>query len=156
MIEQRARVVEVGERHAWVELIRTSGCASCSANGFCGTSVAAKVLGNCVRRTRALSDLPLRVGDEVVVGLAESALLKGSVAVYIVPLALMLGGALFGDLTFSATGEAMAVLLGGIGLLVGLVWLRIFSHGIRTDRRFQPVVLECLTQPPVLYEHCIK
>jgi sigma-E factor negative regulatory protein RseC len=100
--------------------------------------------------------LPLRVGDEVMVGLAESALIKGSVAVYIVPLSLMLGGAVFGELTFSATGESMTVLLGGIGLMAGLVWLRTFSHSIRTDRRFQPVVLESLSQPAVLYDQRVK
>ena len=156
MIEQRAQVIEVGEGYALVEVARMTTCAACSAKPACGTSVLAKVVGNRHRRMLVLSDLPLRAGDEVVVGIAESALVRGSFAVYIVPLVLMLAGAMMGDLTFSETGEALTVLLGGVGLVLGLVWLNVFTRGIRADSRFQPIVVRRLTHPVLRYERQVK
>lgn len=148
MIEERAVVIEAGEDYVWVETQRQTSCGACSANQGCGTAALAKVLGNRRARVRALARIPLQAGDEVIVGLSENALVKGAFAVYMVPLLLMLFGALLGEWVFTAANEEIAILLGALGLLAGFAWLLAFARGIQTDIRFQPIVLRRFVPAP--------
>ena len=92
-------------------------------------------------RTRAISNLPLQSGDEVIVGLADGVLLRGALLAYILPLALMLTGALLGETAFAGAGEEPVILLGALGLGLGFLAVRVSSRRWRDDVRFQPVVL---------------
>jgi sigma-E factor negative regulatory protein RseC len=143
MIEERALVVAVGKDEAWVETQRRTACGSCSASMSCGTATLAKVLGKRRSQVRVLATMPLRAGDEVMIGIKENALVKGSLAVYLVPLLLMFSGALAGELITQA--EGLTIVFSMLGFLGGLAWLRTFTRSIRTDTRFQPVVLCRLT-----------
>jgi sigma-E factor negative regulatory protein RseC len=141
MIQERARVVAVGEGYAWVETQRQTSCGACSVNKGCGTAALAKVLGQ--RRTRiyVLSQIPLKVGDEVIIGIAEQALLKGSLAVYLVPLLALFAGIAVSKVAFPFQNEPLTILFGFLGLIAGFVWLRSFTRRIRADNRFQPLIL---------------
>lgn len=147
MIEESAQVVATEGDFAWVETQRQSTCGACAANHACGTAVLSKVLGQRHTRVRALNPEGARVGDRVVVGLDEAALLRGSMAVYAVPLLTLLAGSIVGSLLakqWLLAGEAMSVGLGIAGLVAGLVWLKGFTRRIRSDNRYQPVVLRRL------------
>ena len=105
----------------------------------------AKVLGQRRNLVRVLSQLPLRVGDRVVIGIREQALVRGSLAVYAVPLLLLLLGGLLGELGVQQhlwdNAEQASLALGGAGFIAGLFWLKRFTRRIRHDRAYQPVVL---------------
>jgi sigma-E factor negative regulatory protein RseC len=145
MLEETARVVQVDSGGVWVETQRRSTCSSCAAEQGCGTATLAKVLGTRRTRMRVLSSTPLRIGDRVVIGINESALLRGSVAVYAVPLLMLLAGAVAGELGAQQglwrSAELASVLLGVGGLLAGLWWLQRFTGRIKEDHNYQPVVL---------------
>ena len=145
MIEETGQVVECQGRFAWVETRRASTCGSCSASKGCGTATLAKVLGQRRTRTRVLNDLGAGVGDEVVIGLPEQALVRGALAVYLVPLLGLLAGGLFGaylaQRLLVADPELFTMALGGLGLAGGVVWLRRFARSIGEDSRYQPVIL---------------
>jgi len=141
MIEERARVAEAGDGYAWLEIQRQSACGSCHASGGCGTATLAKLWGGRPARTRAVSDLPLRPGDEVIVGLADGVLLRGALLAYLLPLALMLAGALLGEAAFAGVGDEPVALLGALGLGLGFLAVRVSSRRWQDDTRFQPVVL---------------
>lgn len=146
MIEETARVVAIEGEFAWVQTERRSTCNACSANGACGTSVLAKVLGQRRTQVRALNSIGAGLGDHVIVGLAEDALVRGSLAIYAVPLVGMIALALMGELfaPFGLRGDAPAVAGGAIGLALGLFWVRRFSRRVRADSRYQPVILRRL------------
>ncbi|ACL72172.1 SoxR reducing system RseC family protein [Thioalkalivibrio sulfidiphilus] len=144
MIEEQARVISVEQGHAWVETQRRSTCGSCAANKGCGTSVIAKMVGNRRSRVRAIDPVGVRLGDEVVVGIEEAALVRGSLAVYTVPLITLLVGALLARWLWPAAGEPVVVLSGLAGLAAGLVWLRLFAGRVSSDPRYQPVILRRL------------
>ncbi|MFO1422569.1 MAG: SoxR reducing system RseC family protein [Candidatus Competibacteraceae bacterium] len=144
MIEEPAVVVEAGNGYAWVETRRRSSCGACAASGDCGTAALAKVWGDRRMRVRAVSSLPLRPGDAVIVGLAEGALLRGSLLVYLLPISLLLAGALLGQATFAGAGEEPVVLAGAVGLSLGFLAARVLSRRLRGDARFQPVVMRRL------------
>lgn len=145
MIEESGRVVEVQGAFAWIESERRSSCGGCSVRSGCGTAALARVLGQRRVHLRVLNRINARVGDTVVVGIAESGLVRGSLAVYLAPLAAFLGGALAGQFVgnhFFASGSDTAAIGGALaGLAAGLAWLRRFSRTSATDASFQPVIL---------------
>jgi sigma-E factor negative regulatory protein RseC len=141
VIEEQARVAETGDGYAWVEIQRRSACGSCQVNTHCGTAALAKFWSGRSVRTRALSKLPLQPGDEVIVGLADGVLLRGALLAYLLPLALLLAGALLGKAAFAGAGEELVILSGALGLGLGFLAVRVMSRRFREDIRFQPVVL---------------
>jgi sigma-E factor negative regulatory protein RseC len=148
MLEESAQVVRIDGPDVWVETLRQSTCSGCAAEKGCGTAALAKVLGNRRNRVRALSRIPLGIGDRVVIGVQERALVRGSMAVYAVPILLLLVGAVLGELGAERrlwdNAETASVVLGLAGLSAGLVWLARFTRRIRKDQRYQPVVLRRL------------
>ena len=145
MLEESARVVDVEGEFAWVESDRTTTCSGCSARRGCGTGVIARVLGRKRLRLRVVNTIDAGVGDHIVIGIPESGVVRGSLAVYAVPLAGLFAGALFGHLA----GNALAVsngdwpaMIGALGgLSAGLLWLRGFGRRSAMDKAFQPVAL---------------
>lgn len=148
MIEESAQVVRVDDSGVWVETRRRSTCSGCVAENACGTAVLSKVLGTRRTQIRVLADMPLAVGDGVVIGIGEQALVRGSLAVYAVPLLLLLLGAVLGRLGAGSglwdNAEAASLVLGLGGLAAGLLWLKRFTRHIQDDRDYQPVVLRRL------------
>lgn len=145
MIEETAQVVRIAEDGIWVETRRQSTCSGCAAEKGCGTATLSKVLGKRRTLVRVLSNEPLNVGDQVVIGIHERALVRGSMAVYAVPLLMLLAGAVVGELgamqRLWGNAELASILLGVAGFAAGLIWLRHFSGSIKYDQNYQPVVL---------------
>lgn len=84
MIEEQGRVVATEPGAVWVETVRRSTCSSCSANAGCGQGLMQRLgVGAGRAQVRALSDLSLRVGDAVVLGIHEDLLLRASVLFYL-------------------------------------------------------------------------
>ena len=154
MLEETAQVVRIRGEEVWVETQRRSSCDSCAAEKGCGTATLSKVLGTRRNVVRVLSAIPLGVGDRVVIGIREQALVRGSLAVYAVPILLLLLGGLLGELGAQQfiweNAELASVMLGISGLIAGLAWLRRFTRRIQNDPNFQPVVLRRQTSAGVL------
>jgi len=146
MIEETGQIVDVDGAFAWVESERSSTCGGCAARKGCGTGAIAQVLGQRRVRLRVLNRIDARVGDHVVVGVSESGLLRGSLAVYTAPLAGLFAGALAGYALasrFYPAWPADPVAIAGAlaGFVSGLAWLRGFSRRTATNPAYQPVVL---------------
>ncbi|MGB0713683.1 MAG: SoxR reducing system RseC family protein [Gammaproteobacteria bacterium] len=148
MIESQAWVISVDGEHAIVEAVRRSGCDHCGVRSGCGTSVLAKVLGRRVTRMRVLNPTRAVVGDEVTVGVDEGAYLRGAMTVYLIPLMVALAFAVGLRLLIGASvaGEAAAAAL---GLFLGMLWSRSHAARVRTDSRYQAVILRSSTPTPV-------
>lgn len=145
MIEEHAQVVDVQGEFAWVESERGTTCGSCSVRKGCGTSAIAQLFGKRRVRLRALNRINARCGDKVVIGIAESGVVQGSLAVYAAPLLGLFAGALAGQLLGSTVLDMpsdVPALAGAIGGFVAtLAWLRRFSRDREKDAVYQPVVL---------------
>jgi sigma-E factor negative regulatory protein RseC len=144
MIEEEAQVVAVNDSFAWVETERKSTCDSCAVNKGCGSATLSKVLGQRRSRLKVINSLYAQVGDAVVIGIHDNALVQGSFAVYAVPLLFMMLAALLGDmlsqqLMFEA--ELLVVIFAIIGLALGFAWLRYFTAKISRDDRYQAIIL---------------
>jgi sigma-E factor negative regulatory protein RseC len=147
MIEEHAQVVALDKGNVWVETQRRSACGQCAANKGCGTATLSKVLGNKRSRVRTLNPKAthVSVGDEVVIGINEQALVRGSLAIYMVPLLALfvfglLGQALSRQLLME-NPDMLSIIFGLLGLGLGFVWVRRFTRIIAADERYQPVLL---------------
>jgi len=154
MLEETGQVVDVEGDFAWIESERQSTCGNCSARKGCGTGVIAKVLGRKRMRLRVVNKVGARIGDHVVIGIAESGVVRGSLAVYAMPLAGLFAGALAGQLLgqrIMSTGSDWPAIAGAVvGLIASLFWLRRFGRATETDAAFQPVVLRRETRLPTV------
>ncbi|MDO8697495.1 MAG: transcriptional regulator [Pseudomonadales bacterium RIFCSPLOWO2_12_59_9] len=148
MIEEPGRVVGLEEGAVWVETLRKSTCSSCSANAGCGQGLLDKLAISSRRGTvRVLTDLQLRVGDNVIIGLREDALLRSSLLVYLLPLLGLFAGALGAD--YFALGEPWSIAAGLLGLLAAGLLVRGHSRRHADDPALQPVVLRALLGAPL-------
>ena len=154
MIEETAHVVDTDGEYAWVETERRSSCGSCSAKG-CGTGALSKILGRRSQRLKVLNPIDAKPGEDVVLGIHEQALLKGSLAVYIVPLLTMLAGALLGEglaPQWGSDSETLSMLLGLLGLAAGFLWLHYFNRHLSRDERFMAVILRTSVASPSVHK----
>ena len=120
MIEEGATVVDVAEGFVWVETRRRSACGHCDSAETCGTSALAKLFGERRNRLRIDDPVGLRTGDQVVIGIANGALVRASLTAYLLPLIVLVTAAGIG--TALQLAEGAVALLGLAGLGSGL-WL---------------------------------
>lgn len=130
MIEERAVVVALlNQGGVEVESAgTTAACAGCVRQGGCGVSMIGRLLGK--RRTRAhlAPGVHVEVGDIVVVGLDERALVAGALATFALPIVGMLAGAVGGAIvadwaTADHAGRDLFALVGSIlGFGAALRW----------------------------------
>lgn len=133
MIEEQAQVVAVQGTRVQIHAEPRSGCSSCAASGSCGTSLLDRVFSRRALELWVESDLSVRVGDQVVVGIEEGVLLRAAALAYLVPLVLMIlaagaVGPLLALLDFDA-GELTAIIAAALGLSVGIALNRYSQPG---------------------------
>lgn len=141
MIEQAGIVVRVDGESAWVETERRSSCGDCSAQAGCGHALLGKTFGKRFTEVQVINAPGVKLGECVVLGVREDALLKSSFAVYLIPLLGMLVGAMAGTSLVSLAGDMPALIGGAAGFVAGLWWVRGFGGRAARLQRYQPVIL---------------
>ena len=144
MIEEQAQVVEIIGSQLVLQAQTQSACGSCSASKGCGTSVLSKVIGRKFTRFQVENCIDAKVGDTVVVGISEDALLTGSMVMYIIPILGMLVFALLANASLVSHVEYrdLSIAASGImGLVLGSLLSRWYFQRQSSRQRFAPVVL---------------
>lgn len=152
MIEERGHVLSVEDGAVWVETIRRSTCGSCSARAGCGQAILQK-LGSGARQgfVRVLSDSGHRVGDQVVIGVPENAVVRSSLLVYAVPLVGLFAFALAAQMLFGLE-EPGIILSAFFGLAAGFGAVRLHEAAGRNNPSLQPRVIQPIQQT-VAHDH---
>ena len=149
MIEEQAQVVELRGDQLVLQAQTKSSCGSCAASKGCGTSVLSKVVGRKFTRFHADNSVDAAVGDTVVVGISEDALLKGSLVMYIIPIMSMLVFALVADQLldiFTENRDLLIAASGILGLVAGSLLSRWYFQRQTSVQRFRPVVLRKIVE----------
>lgn len=145
MIEQTALVVKKENDVVWVEVQRQSACGQCAVNKGCGTSVISRIVGKKITNIKAANPVNAEVGELVVVGMSEAGLLKSALVTYLVPILLMLIGAVVARLSVAgllSVNEEFVAVMGAIaGFTVSLGILRSFARKVANNPAYQPVIL---------------
>lgn len=150
MIEQHAIILSletevathqsvINQPVATLEIVRQTACGLCGQTRGCGNSIWGKLFGHKSANFKAQNLINAKVGDSVIVGIDESALMKSALLLYIVPLVTMFFGTI---LASRVVGSEAASLLGAVmGLLLGFVWVKGHTAGGTYFQRHQPKIL---------------
>ena len=144
MIEETVRVIAVENDQLLLEAQTRTACHTCSARPGCGTSILSKWVGRRFTRFKVHNSINASVGDEVVVGLAETALLKGSVLVYLLPLLAMIVFAVLADSLIpveSAYRDLLVLLVAVAGFGLMLAFSKRLLASRTNNSRLTPVIL---------------
>ena len=101
MLIEQGTIVEIADSELVVQVIQQSTCGSCAAQKGCGQGVLAKYLSGSQFVRVTLKHRPatdFHVGEQVELGVEESAMLRAAFLVYLVPLLLLIAGATLGNL----------------------------------------------------------
>ena len=147
MIEERAVIVSldnvlsdaVSNQTATLEIERKTACGICGQTRGCGNSIWGKLFAHQSTAFKAQNRINAKVGDSVIVGINEKALLKSAMLLYILPLATMLIGAILAK-QFNVT-ELSAMLGAVAGLVLGLLWVKGHTMSSNYFKLQQPVIL---------------
>lgn len=146
MIEEQGKVVAIEDDWIWVQTERKTVCGQCAANKGCGTSVLAKVFGKKSASIAVLKTQSVKIGDDVVIGIEENSLVKGSMLIYALPLLLFIVFGLLGEVVSAqvllSNTDGLTVIFALGGLAVGFFWLKTIGSRIRLDPRYQPKLLQ--------------
>ena len=156
MIEERAVILSLdnasgnsnSSQIATLEIERKTACGLCGQTRGCGNSIWGKLFAHQSTAFKAQNLIDAKVGDSVIVGINEKALLKSAMLLYILPLATMLIGAILAK-QFSAT-ELSAMLGAAAGLVLGLLWVKGHAMSNSYFKLQQPVILRLAADDAVV------
>jgi sigma-E factor negative regulatory protein RseC len=133
-LEARAIVVSVDRQLTMVEASQGNGCSQCNGKG-CGSGKLSQMFCNKPRQFQVDNPINARVGDEVIVSVAEGALLRGVGLVYLLPLLLLVIGATFGTIAAAQPEQRDGYAAAGalFGLVAGFLFAKWFS--LRQNRQ---------------------
>jgi len=147
MLEETATVVNADNEHIWLQVEKQSACGQCSVNKGCGTSILAAYFNRYPEEIKLPNTHKAKTGDQVLIGLPENAILKGSMLVYLFPILGILFGALLGQYlagVFAGASELYSIVLGLAGFFVGAKWAKHSVAKVRNYKTFQPVLIKIL------------
>jgi sigma-E factor negative regulatory protein RseC len=152
MIEERAVILSLdnssGIPSATLEIERKSACGLCGQTRGCGNSIWGKLFAHQSTAFKAQNHINAKVGQSVIVGINESALLKSALLLYILPLVTLFFGAILA--TKVNPGDASAMIGAVVGLVLGLAWVKGHTTSSRYFSLQQPVILRLAFQETVI------
>jgi sigma-E factor negative regulatory protein RseC len=155
MIEETATVVGIQDDYAIVETRQRAACGSCESSGSCSTSVLSGLFKRKHNQLIVLNPIHARPGEEVVIGLQETALIKASFMAYLLPLLCMMLAAISVKLLaahFNLQAGELPIAIGGLlGLLAGLILFKRITARKRSDPAYQAVILRQANIHPVRF-----
>jgi len=140
MVEGIARVVAVEGAVIWLEPEQTSTCKACSSASVCGTKGIGTAASSLERRRFPMDNQEkLMVGERVVVGVRENALVKASLTAYMLPLVTLLLAGVVAQSVAGSDVVTMAAMV--VGLLLGLVMARLAAKHLSSRGELAPKFL---------------
>ncbi|MFZ5522939.1 MAG: SoxR reducing system RseC family protein [Pseudomonadota bacterium] len=137
-LETRAVVIRIDGQHAMVMADQADGCEQCAGKG-CGAGKLSRLFCSKPRQFQVINPVNAGVGDEVIVSVAEGAVMRGIVLVYLMPLVLLLIGAALGNWLQLGQSDSYAAAGAMSGLVVGFAIARWLSLR-QGESRFQPYI----------------
>ncbi|MDD4977830.1 MAG: SoxR reducing system RseC family protein [Gallionella sp.] len=120
MLETRATIVQIHDGRAMVNANQVSGCEQCNGQG-CGSSKVAQLFCSKPRYFEVDNPIAAQPGDEVIVSVADGAVLRGIGLAYLLPIiSMVLGAGLASWLSGTTANGDLYVADGGmLGLVIG-------------------------------------
>ena len=146
MIEERAVILSIESQPenpqisiATLEIERKTACGLCGKTRGCGNAIWGKLFAHQSTAFKAKNLINAHVGQSVIVGINEQALLKSALLLYLLPLATMLVAAF---IAMKVNSSDLSTIIGAvIGLLGGFLWVKGYTTSNQYFLFQQPVIL---------------
>ncbi len=137
MLETRAIVVHIDKSNTLVRVDQAGGCQQCNGKG-CGSGKLAQLFCSKPRQFNVVNTIDAKVGDNVIVSIADGAVLRGIGMVYLLPLSFLMAGVILASLSAPDGYQDSYIAIGAItGLVCGL-WLAKWFVVRRDELQYQP------------------
>lgn len=142
MIQTRAVIIRLQGKDALVESTQGGGCGNCDSENGCSSSKLSQLFCSEPRRFLVRNDADAPVGTLVQVTLPDGVLLHSALLMYILPLVLLMFGALAGAqwAHYASSSDAYSAIGGLIGLISGFVVVKFITSRRRLSSVAQPVI----------------
>ena len=139
-MNETARLVALDDMGAWVDADRRGVCGNCSARSGCGTTLLNALHPRHKDYLHVLVDHELRgrlrVGDTVEISMSDELVVQASAIMYLLPLGLLLAGAIAGSTL--VTGDAGTAAGSILGLALGAGLARLLARGTNANTTLRP------------------
>lgn len=142
MLETRAIVISLDGNEALVESLQGGGCGNCDSENGCGSGKLSQLFCSEPRRFRVRNEANAQIGAMVQIALADGLLMRSALLVYLLPLMLLLVGAVAGAGLIEDQNKDLYSALGGLaGLIAGFILARKLSLRRNITSVALPVIL---------------
>lgn len=151
MIEQSAIILSLESQQdshslATIEVVRKTACGLCGKTRGCGNALWGKIFAHKTTSFKAQNAIDAKVGQSVIVGIDEAAVMKSALMLYIVPLVMMILGTI---LVSRLSTTDIAAIIGAIfGLVVGGIWVKAHIEGRSYYQNQRPKILRLESAEP--------
>ncbi|TNF06097.1 MAG: transcriptional regulator [Gammaproteobacteria bacterium] len=142
LIKETGKVVALEQDGLWVETVQRSACHVCAVQKGCGQGLLARFVGNSavIRVLPGECDLTgIQANDQVVIGIPEDVIVRGTLLLYFLPLLMLVVGAALAAMVSSS--DVVVAIGAALGLLGGGVIARLHSIMNKNNDRIQPRLL---------------
>jgi sigma-E factor negative regulatory protein RseC len=144
MITESAIVTHRNGSRVELKLQRASACGGCELNQGCGTGALGRLLGHRSKPVVIETDRELEPGDQLVLGLSETTLVKASLTIYGLPL---LGMVIAGLLAaWGGLADGFVALIAISGFFAGFKFATWLSISLEDDH-FAPYIIDIQVNP---------
>lgn len=120
-MDQEAVVARLAGKHAYLE-VGGSSCAHCHETGGCQSGILGRMFRFEPRQFRILNSIGAAPGDHVVVRIAKGATWRAALLTYVLPVLLLLLGAIAGNAIGGTAGGDVSTACGAlVGFAVGVL-----------------------------------
>lgn len=145
MIEEQAEVTAINHGNITVQSIVKSTCSGCQQLESCGSGQIAKAFPQKKITYNLFSDLPVKVGDKVIIGLSEKLLLSAAWQVYMWPLIGLFIGSFIGKILLENNlldHELIALPIALIGSFLGFTLAKRQQDKITNEPEWLPTLIK--------------
>ncbi|MDH4101082.1 MAG: SoxR reducing system RseC family protein [Nitrospirota bacterium] len=141
-MEEEAVVISVQGENATVRIMRSGSCDGCSAKSTCGTGSSGEE-----KVTEALNPVGAAPGQRVIISIKPGVVLKASLIVYLLPILVLIGGAILGkEMATSMGNEAQSDFWAAVvgfslmAIVFAVQWL--WNKRASTAREYMPTIIK--------------
>jgi len=135
-------VIRTESRAAWVKTVKSGSCKGCSARGSCHSLGSSNQM-----EVKALNVAGAKVGDQIVLNLETSSLLKVTFLLYVFPILLLIMGAAVGQEIASLIGfnpSGLSAILGFSFFFAALLIIKIKANKLAKRNAYRPKIIKIL------------
>ena len=136
-MEENGKVIELLANEAKVEVMPSAICSHCGSADACGS------LGAKTKVVLAKNPIGAKLGDLVKIEIKEKNRLASILLLFGLPITLLLVGIIIGEVI---SGDKLAAILGGSGLVIAFIIVKIIDRLAGRKDNFLPTIIEKISE----------